>query len=595
MDRKLWLEKEITRHNHLYWFLNNPEISDTDYDKLVREYDELVPGNTFTSQIFTPSISSEGKVTHINPMLSLDKVYSKEELLKWASKYARDEDEPFVIELKYDGCSAELANEVLSTRGDGHVGEDISSKIGIIDFDTYSNGKDSKYQRGELILLEKDFEENKHLFVRKDGTPFKNTRQAVPGLLNRDDITEEIKGFIKFINFDYIRYHIPFKELSNFDYEKMKEFSEIPIDGLVVKLADIEYRNSLGFTSHHPKGEIAYKFANPEAETILLDVEWSAGKNDLTPVGKVEPVEISGVTVSNVNLHNMKYIIDKDICIGDILTIERAGDVIPDFVSRVPGENRISITITTCPFCGATVEYIEPKMVCTKDNCVGKKLQKLCDSVTRIGIERLGKPTILKMIEVLHVDSLADILTLKLSQIQTLPGFGETSSLNLFNEIQKVIENGVYEWQILASLNLTGIGKTLSKDLLDKSETIENLLQMDLENFENMGEIRAQILREGIRSNLTYIFRLKTILPVKTTIENGSSESKGTICFTGKFPEQKKFYYKIAEEKGLEVVEKVSKDLTYLAVADPSKGSNKQTTAEKYGVKILSIEQFLQL
>jgi DNA ligase (NAD+) len=597
-ERIKWLEKEIEKHDKNYWKDMSPEISDIHYDKLTRELEKLDPNNPTLNKIHTPVPTKDLKVHHRKAMLSLNKVYTVPELLTWCEKVARNQKELFRIEIKYDGCSANYEDGVLATRGDGTIGENISDKIPIIKI----HGKENI--RGEIIFRKSFFEQYNHVLKKRDGTPYSNARNACAGLLNRDDnpVTGEILELIPFNMETTIRTLTDIK-LFDFDsYIEEVKALDYPADGIVVKIAKPEYAESLGYTSHHAKSEMALKFANDTAQTKLLGVTWSLGKEVITPIGNVEPVEIGGVTISNVSLHNWNFIAEHSIHIGDTLTIERAGDVIPHVIScaweEEVDEEPKAIEIDECPECNSPVIYKKPNIYCTNNNCKGKKVNKLYDAITRIGIDRIGKPTIKNMVDILEVDNLIDILQLTKESLLRLPKFGDKKASNTLNEIHKVNDAGVYEWQILAAMNIPGIGRTLSKTLCEKFGIIQlmdlcydpNCVSI-LSEIEGIEEKRANDIQQGINTNEGYIEALYDLLPLKVyaVIEDNPLT---TVCFSGKFPEQKSVYYEKLKGK-YEIVKSVTKSLDILVVADRTKGSSKQKKAEKLGIEIINIDEMM--
>lgn len=607
-SRKEFLEKEIKKHNFLYWKKGTPEISDIEYDKLVREFEEIDPSNSLLNEIHTPEVSVdssliEKKVKHKFPMRSLKKVYSVEDLIKWCEKVARSENEVFTIQLKYDGCSAELWAGALSTRGDGYWGENITDKLQIMNVISHESkyflSKHSLYLRGEIVVKKSDFKEKPHLYVAKDGTPYKTEQNAAAGLLNRDDIHPSIGTILTLVDFDDMIISRTIKELKTDNWDTLvKPLLELdyPADGFVIKLQDKEYEESLGITDHHPKGQMSLKFSNPTGETILEDVVWSAGKIKLTPIGKVRPVEIGGVTIQNVNLHNYKYILDNNIHIGDFLVVERAGGVIPDVQEVNPGEIRASINIFHCPVCGKEVEYKEPEIVCTNLSCEGKEMAKLLDSVTRIGIERLGEPTLRKMVNTLGVVDLVDIFSLTKEDILKLEGFAEESTNNLYNEIQTVKQIGVYEWQILSTLNLYGIGRTLSKSILEvvSLDKLRSMSTNELEVLEGFGKERAKVLRYGLLISSNYIDTLLKILPIRELTVQESPLYGKEIALTGAGDMPRPMIIEMIESKG-GIIKSVSKTTDILVAADPNSGTEKMKKAKEYGTQVISYQALMDI
>jgi DNA ligase (NAD+) len=597
-ERIEWLEKEIGKHDESYWGNTSPEISDIHYDNLTRELTKLDPTNPLLTKVHTP-ISTKGlKVQHKIPMRSLAKVYTIEELLKWCNKVARNQEELFKIEIKYDGCSADFTNGVLATRGDGKIGEDITDKIPLIKI----NGTGDI--RGEIVFRKSMFEKFKHALKKKDGSEYSNGRNACAGILNKDDLIVKNK-ILELVPFNMETTNISLKKIPEMNFQEyIKQVQELdfPADGLVISLADKEYGNALGFTSHHPKGKIALKFANDTAETKLLGVTWSCGKEVITPIGNVEPVEIGGVTVSNVSLHNWDFIAEHSIHIGDTLTIERAGDVIPHVIScaweeEVDKEPK-AIEIDECPECGSLVKYKKPNIYCTNDNCKGKKVNKLYDAITRIGIDRIGKPTIKNMVNILEVDNLIDILQLTKESLLRLPKFGDKKASNTLNEIHKVNNDGVYEWQVLAAINIPGIGRTLSKTLCKEfglNALMDLCLRPNGKNklmaLEGIEEKRATDIVNGVKGNIHYLSCLRDILYLKFDRVDEEFDLP-TVCLTGKFPEQKSYYYEKLKGR-YEIVKSVTKSLDILVVADPLSKSSKCKKAKKLGIKIESVEEIL--
>ena len=350
------LEKLIEHHNRQYWELGEPEIPDTRYDELLRALRRIDPGNTLLSRVYAPRVAGSGKVRHTVPMLSLDKAYSLEEVLEWGKKFARTPEEPLLVEPKYDGISANFDGRVLSTRGDGEIGEDVSDKLPLIELEAPGyTGPVDRPARGELVIRDDDFANLYSHIRRKGGGTYKNSRNAVAGIMGLKEIAEMVAQGAKITLVDYnmISYRVKLSELEAKWPELLAELEALPYpqDGVVLKLADHDYEASLGNTAHHPRGQIAFKFTNIRRTTKLLGVEWSFGKNCLTPVALLEPVEISGTTIKRATLHNVQNILELGIEIGDTVTVERAGDVIPYIVASEPGETRRSALIDHCPCC----------------------------------------------------------------------------------------------------------------------------------------------------------------------------------------------------------------------------------------------------
>jgi DNA ligase (NAD+) len=603
MNRIKELENLIDINNEKYWNEEKEiEVSDPTFDNWMRELKILDPENSRVLNFYNIIGSkTRKKVKHTIPMLSLDKVYSIDELIKWCSKVARSENELFSIQPKLDGISADFTNGVLSTRGDGASGVDLSDKIPFINVEIDEHLRQLKDIeidfRGEIIIRKSVFQENKYRLLRKDGKPYKIERGAVVGLTLQDEIDSSLIDILSLISFDKYSMVHPLSMLKKMSWEYLIDDVkswDFPTDGLVIKLHDQDYALTLGATGHHVKHQMALKYTNPSAETTLIDVIWQVGKNSITPVGVVKPIVLAGAEIRRVSLHNSKFIIDRDIHINDTVTIERSGEIIPHVVSVTATKNRKKIIINKCPKCGYNVTYIEPDLICTNYKCEGKLLRNILDGVKRIGLENLGEPTIEKMIETLGIQDLADVLNLTKIDISQIEGFATVSIDNLYNEIQRIRNTSIEDWKFLASINIKGIGLSLSRQLMEQL-TLEELYNADatkLNDLRNIGMGRAIELKTGIFKNKNEIIKLIKILKIKQT---KGGVLKQPICFTGKSDKPRNYWKELAEEKGYVMNNTVTKNTTYLVTNDTNSNSSKMNKAHKHGIKIISYEDFANL
>ncbi|HBC86680.1 MAG TPA: hypothetical protein DCZ94_06990 [Lentisphaeria bacterium] len=592
------LAAAIEYHNRRYWELGEPEISDEDYDALLRKLESLNPSHPLLQKVLAPAVASAGKIRHAKPMLSLDKAYSLEEVIAWAKKFVRSDKELLLIQPKYDGISANFANKVLSTRGDGVDGENITDKIPLIELETKGHkGKLDRPVRGEIVIRDDDFKTLYSRIKKKDGKTYKNSRNAVAGIMGLKEIADMLsqKAKLTLVDYNLISYSVTFAEFAQKWPEILQELEGLPypMDGLVIKFADEAFADSLGSTAHHPRGQIAFKFSGVRRKTKLLDVIWSFGKNCLTPVAQLEPVEIGGITIKQATLHNVKNLIDKDIQIGDLVTVERAGDVIPYIISREEGDKRRSAIIGECPCCKSKLVTDGPELRCTNPECVETKVQRILAAVRNIGIERLGEPNIRKMMNTLGVKTLRDVFELKIEDILKLEGFKEKSAGNLFREIQSA--RRVEDFSLLASLNIPGIGKNTAKKILENYTLAElrKLTAEQLSNIDGIGPERSGAIFCELRSQSDYLDELLNSVELINT-KGGVKKSALTICFTGKMPEQRSFYENLASHYGYEPVDTVTKDLSLLVAADLSSASSKLDKAKNNGVKIMSLDDWLK-
>ena len=527
------LAELLAYHNRLYWEVNAPEISDAEFDVIYEKLRSLAPEHPALSEIHTPEAAGRGKVKHSSLMLSLDKAYTLEALLEWGSKFARTPDELLLVEPKYDGISARFDGKTLVTRGDGEYGEDITDKLPLVELEAPGyTGFPDRPARGELVIRDDDFNTLYRNIRKKDGSQYKNSRNAVAGIVGLKDISGMIFQHAKITLADYRLYSFEVKlsELAA-KWESLKErLAELPYpqDGIVLKFADEEFRKSLGNTAHHPRGEIAYKFTNIKKTTRLLGVEWSFGKNCLTPVALLEPVDISGTTIKRASLHNLQNIRELGVMIGDEVVVERAGDVIPYISSVIPGAERKSPLIDSCPSCGAALKQVGPELVCTGNDCPETSLQRLCAAVRNLGIERLGEPTLRRLMDKCGVKRVSQLFSVTARDLLQIEGFAAKSASNLVNEIQRARE--VNDYQLLASLNIPHIGLNMARQLLQQ-HTLEELRNMGVEEFSvlnGVGPERANALAEQFSLQHDYLDELLSAVTLKSS--SGTQREVKTVC-----------------------------------------------------------------
>ncbi len=596
------LENLIRYHNQAYWDKGSPEISDVKYDSLIQALRSLDPENELISAIYTPHVSSMGSVAHAEPLLSLDKAYSLGEIMDWARKYARSDAENFLIEPKYDGISAKFENGILSTRGDGYHGENISDKIPLIELECPNYiGKLNRNARGE-ILVRKDRFKTIQNSIRPNGITYKNSRNILTGFMvlkeqkyisQLEFAMKNLKSFLTLVDYELFSVEVSLCEIESQWDSIISDFEKLPypLDGIVLKLADKEYRKSLGNTAHHPRGEIAFKFQNVAKESTIIDVEWSFGKNCLTPVAEIEPIDIGGITIKHATLHNYQNVLDRDIQIGDTVLIERAGDVIPYIKESSPGLLRQSVLIENCPCCSSKLIRKGPEICCVNPDCFESNLQRLYASVKSIGIEELGLPNIRNMMTILNVKNLKDIFALNKGDLEKLPNFKSKKINNLFNELQRA--RNIKDYQLLAALNIAHVGINMAKLLLSE-HTLDELFTMTEEEFcaiRGIGPERAKSLVEEFTAQADYINEFRNALLIEST-KGGVEKLK--ICFTGKMPEKRSYYENIAKANNYEIADDVNSSLNLLVANDLNEKSTKLAKAQKFGIQTISLADWLQ-
>ena len=588
----------LVKNFQLYWQGQPAEISDERFDQLVEELKAENPNHPFLKKVGLSAIRGT-KYIHKKPMLSLDKVYSFQDLKKWVDSIARGPEELFYVQYKFDGLAGKYVDGILSTRGDGKEGEDISRRkpnIRLITGDCKVPLVEVTAKKeiiGEIIVSYQDFEHYKEIMDRD----FSNPRNFVAGMVNRKEpLRYDVK--LDFVEYDqspkkfFRAYELDSKWQSI--VESMTQNCIYPTDGLVVKLDDEEYAQSLGCTEHHPRGYMAFKFYGKTAWTKLLDVLWSAGKGKLTPVAIVDPVQVGDVTISKVTMHNAKFVIDKDIRIGDDLEIERAGEVIPHVVARKQGWERKSPIPVSCPSCGEQLIYEEPELRCKNPKCHGTSFELLRSSLDCFEIDGLGSTIINSLYELGMLSYPSDIFYLTEEQLLKIPRFGERSAKKLFQSIQ--LAKTMTTSSFLASLNTPGVGKSMYekvlkkvsfKGLINNPDKLFNLIA----SVSGIGENRATAIVKSLKQNDTYISKL---LPVVTFKEAEEIINNGkTICFTGQMDHPRSYYEKFAKEKGYRPLPTVTKNLTLLVVPNKNWTSSKTRLAQKFGVQISTLEEWI--
>ncbi len=503
---------KIRECNRRYWEEEaSGDLSDPEYDLLMEALRKRNPSHPLLSEVHAPKVSGTGaKVHHARPMLSLDKAYSLDELMSWAEKYHRSEEELFLVQPKYDGISAIWNGSVLATRGDGYDGEDISNKTPLIEVETVGfRGPLSAVShavRGEIVIREDDFKTVYASILNRNGKPYRNPRNAVAGMMGLKEIGPMLEQGAKltFVDYNLFSENVKYSELWSRWEALCRTLSALPypMDGIVVKLADEAYSDSLGSTAHHPRGQMAFKFTNRRHVSKLVNVVWSFGKNCLTPVAEFEPVEIGGTTIRNASLHNLQNILDRDIQIGDYVEVERAGDVIPYIAAVTPGPERRSCVISKCPSCGHDLVVELPELRCVNPDCEETIVQRLLAAVRILGIDGIGESNVRRMVRNLGIRHLSRMFELGVLDWRQLDGIGDTAAKKLYRQIQAARKTP--DWKLLTALNIKGIGPNIAKLLLEKisfgelrSATVESLSEIGGIGPERAGMLKKELERQA--------------------------------------------------------------------------------------------------
>ena len=654
--------KEYIKHNKLYFEDSNPILNDSDYDllkidilNLEKKYSFLYNKNSPSKNVgYEPSKSFE-KYKHKLPMLSLSNAFNEEDLKNFEKKIYNYLNKnirfDYSVEPKIDGISASLTykNKKLicgASRGDGKIGEIITENLKTINdipieinFPNFPNEIEI---RGEVYIKKKDF------LKLKDN--FANPRNAASGSLRQKNPIETKKIPLNFIayTFGYIEDN-PFKLQSDFlkylkiwgfktnkdnkvlnsvseltefhnKFEKKRFDLDYDVDGLVYKVNNLNLQNRLGFTSNAPRWAIAHKFSAHSANTKIINIEIQIGRTGaLTPVAKVKPVNIGGVVVSNATLHNEDEIKRKDIRIGDVVKIERAGDVIPHVieVDKTKRNNRSSPFKfpLICPSCGSkttkefnkTTKKFDAVRRCTNESfeCEKIGIEKLKHFISKeaLNIDGLGKKVIEKFWNLNFIRKPQDIFNLDYKKIGKLEGWGDTSVNNLKNSIEK--SKNVTLQRLIYSIGIRHIGIENAKLISEYVKNISNFVNIvkknntgKLLNIDGIGETQINSIKNFFseKFNINVLVELNQILKIENQItnENGIFKEK-TFMFTGKLDGISRAEAKsLIEKNSGTTLSSISKNLNYLVIGEkPTKRKIEQ--AKKIGVKVISQDELLRL
>ena len=651
------LIKELNKHRDAYYNDSRPMISDVEYDNMFDELQNLeketgiIMSNSPTQTVGYEVKSELKKIKHPHPMLSLDKTKSEDDLIKFAG------DEDCILSLKMDGLTVLLTYvdgklAKAETRGNGEIGEDITHNAKVFEnIPLTIDCKDHFEIEGEAIITYNDFEKiNESLPKDKK---YKNPRNLVSGSVRQMDSSIAAKRHIKFIawkvpviednkfsnSFLYrLNYAkclgfetVPFftytnkssdKENLQLIIESLKNSANVnsyPIDGLVCTYNDIQYGESLGMTEHHPKHSIAFKFYDEEAETTLLDIEWSMGKSgNLTPVAIFDPVDINGTTVERASIHNitiMNNLSGGFERIGDTLTIFKANQIIPQIrtwthTGEYSKERHLNIP-SNCPVCGEPTEIKKENdtevLICANPFCKGKLLGRLSHFVSKKGmdIDGLSEETLKKFIDYGWLKKLSDVYSLynRFFDLMTISGFGKKSVDKLAASLEK--SRTVHLDRFITALSIPGIGSSQSKVLSKHFKTWDDFQLAGLGdyNFSNL-EGFGDVLNNNIHTWFNTMYKedgieqmIKYLTFVQENKESTDILLNKTFVITGSLN-----HYKNRDElkdviisNGGKVSGSVSKNVFALINNNMNSTSSKNKKARELGVQIISEEDFLKM
>ncbi len=644
------LTEQLEYHNNLYYNKDDPEISDYEYDKMLRELEELEKQYPQFKSPLSPTSRVGGMagekfspVVHTVPLESLHDSFSHAEMRDFDRRVREVvPDVTYIVEPKFDGLSVacEYQNGVFvrgSTRGDGITGEDVTDNLMTIKSlpKRIPNAPEFLEVRGEVYMSFKSFEELVKRQEDNDEKPAKNPRNAAAGSLRQKNakITAQRKLDIFIFNvqqvtgtelkshrqsLDYLSelgFPTSFYKVCDTIDEALEQIEQIgnsrgefdyAIDGAVVKVDSFEARRALGSTAKYPKWAEAYKYPPEEKATKLLDIEINVGRTGvLTPVGIFEPVLLAGTTVSRATLHNRDFIEEKGICIGDTVVIRKAGEIIPEVlsVSEHPSDAKPFVFPTVCPSCGSpVVQDDEAATRCTNTDCPAQLMRHMIHFVSRdaMDIDGLGPAFLEQLLKEKLVKSPADLYRLKTEDISAFERKAEKSANNLINSIQKSKDNELY--RLVYALGIRNIGLKAAKLLCEHFLTVNDLMNAKAEDFESIdgfGSVMAQSLENyfSLESTKQLIADFKDLglkmKPSEQKISGGVFEGK-TFVLTGTLPTMTRSEAsKIIEQNGGKTSSSVSKKTSYVLAGEEA--GSKLTKAQKLGIEVISEEQFLSM
>lgn len=646
------LTKILNDANYNYYVKDDPTITDQEYDKYLRELEELeekYPEYSYpdspTKRVGGEVIDSFKKVTHVIPMMSLSDVFSEDEVVRFDERIKKEGFTPkYVCELKIDGLSVSLLYQKgklvrAATRGDGVVGEDITHNVKTIKSVPLTLNKEIDIEvRGEIYMSKKSLEKVNLERLKNGEKPLQNARNGAAGSIRQLDSKIAAKRGL-----DVWIYHLPnpldydihthyealefmkelgfrvnpnnrlvnnINEVIGFIDEmgEKRESLEYDIDGVVIKVNNIDMQNELGFTAKYPKWATAYKFPAEEVLTRLNDIIFTVGRTgQITPNAVLDPVIVMGSTISRATLHNENYVKEKDLKIGDIVSIRKAGDVIPEVVEakkeRRTGSEKDFEMITNCPICGSVLQKKDGQVdyYCLNMSCPTRKIESLIHYASRdaMNIDGLGEKIMEDFFNFGFITSIPDIYLLQSHRedLQRLEGYGEKSITNLIESIENSKKNSLEK--LIFGLGIPHVGSKTAKILASHFHSMDNLINTkydDLNSISDIGDIIAKSIIEFFQDekNISIIDKLKSFGVnmdyLGQKVIHDENFSGKTFVITGTMENYKREELKeIVENKGGKTSGSVSKKTDVVLVGkDPG---SKYDKALELGITIWDEEE----
>ncbi|MDF2186866.1 NAD-dependent DNA ligase LigA [Paraflavitalea sp. CAU 1676] len=663
------LREALRFHEYRYYVINDPLVADFEYDQLYKtlekieeKHPELVTSDSPTMRVAKGLTKDFPPAPHLVPMLSLENSYNEQDLVDWdrkARELAKIDDIEYCVEPKFDGASISLIyeNDLLArgaTRGDGVQGDEITTNIKQIRSVPLSArlsdyGLQQIEIRGEVLLTKANFKKYNDQLIEQNLAPLANPRNAAAGSLRIKDPKEvgkrNLEAFLYHISY-YVTlpgaavhpllethsgslellwqlgFRSPMKEKKIFkgidavvkychEFEQMRDDLPYEIDGMVIKVNKLDLQDQLGMTTHHPRWAIAYKFKARQATSKLRAVEFQVGRTgSITPVAKIEPVPIGGVTVGSISLFNEEVIREKDLMIGDTVLVERAGDVIPYIVKSLPdvrtGKEEPIVFPVKCPVCHDKLVKTADEAVwrCVNINCEAQVLQRIFHFTSKdaMDIRGLGEAIVQKFYDLGLLKNIPGIYTLPFDKVRGLEGFGEKSITNLQSAIAASKEQPLH--RLIFALGIRYVGETTAKTLANAVKHLLDFAQFSSEELKNLEDVGPKVAGSIYQffHNPDNIAMLKELEELGLKLKNDKKDmvtdgnlSGQTFLFTGTLPTLKRSEAEaLVESNGGKLLGSVSSKLTYL-VAGEEAGSKLEKAKKITSIKIISEEEFLTL
>lgn len=657
LERIIRLRELIDYHSERYHVRDDPEIADAEYDDLVRElavleeaHPQLVTADSPTRRVGAPPSGLFASIKHPNPLWSLDNAFSLEELVAWGKRVERilGSAADFYCELKVDGLAVNLVYRdgrlvTAATRGDGRTGEDITQNVRTMASVPKSlvggDPPDFVEVRGEIFMPVKAFEELNESLVAAELKPFANARNSAAGSLRQKDpavtaarnlgLFSHTVGSVSGRRFrkhsEQMQYLIElgmpvmdqsraFSELQAayefcLHWENHRHDLDFEVDGVVVKVDDLGSREELGYTSKSPRWAIAYKFPPEEKTTLLRNIVVNVGRTGaVTPFALLEPVQLSGATVSQATLHNADEVARKDIRIGDTVLVRRAGEVIPQVIapilSKRTGGEKVFEMPSLCPVCGTGLVRGEGEAVwrCPNDECPSRGVEELFHFAGRsaMDIEGLGFKAAIQLREMGFVRDPGDVYSLTRDQLLQLPLFGDKKADQLMASIDNSKNAGLP--RALVAIGIRDVGPPTARLLADQFGSMERVAGATVEELtaiEGIGPIVAQRIRDFFESprNQGIVRKMAEagVVLEQETVEprKGHLTGKSFVLTGGLERWSRDETQALIEEAGAKVVSGVSKKTDYVVVGE--KPGSKLAKAETLGIPLLDEKGLAEL